>query len=180
MVDTGCRRKRYQKLWSDKKRPDRQSWTDPLVITPVSQALGSINKHSSQGNYPKREVWCERLQMSNIKDKSKRCSEVVLNCWQEIKDSVRSVVEGGWKLVMGACDGLVMAVSTRVKVKKTLSLSYGFNQTSDEGLGCVYNPCPYCHVWGPALWILASGTSAVSLLVQMVLSTVPWALTVVS
>lgn len=39
-------------------------------------------------------------------------------------------------------DWLTAVMSARVKVTVDLSLSYGFNQNFDEGLGTVYNPCP--------------------------------------
>lgn len=39
-------------------------------------------------------------------------------------------------------DWLTPVMSARVKVTVNLSLSYGFNQNSDEGLGTVHNPCP--------------------------------------
>lgn len=39
-------------------------------------------------------------------------------------------------------DWLTPVMSTWVKVTANLSLSYGFNQIFDEGLGTVHNPCP--------------------------------------
>lgn len=39
-------------------------------------------------------------------------------------------------------DWLTLVMSARVKVAVNLSLSYGFNQNFDEGLGTVHNPCP--------------------------------------
>lgn len=47
-------------------------------------------------------------------------------------------------------------MSARVKVKANLSLSYGFNQNSDEGLGTVHNLCPSLSCLKSILWIPGS------------------------
>lgn len=81
-----------------------------------------------------------------MEDERRRCSEAV--SWLMIKRERETCQLG--QLFDGAessswvrhFDWLTPVMSARVKVTVNLSLSYGFNQNFDEGLGTVHNPCP--------------------------------------